>query len=79
MPESIGDMVTGVLNLADLEDEDGMSDGGGFRERMAQLERQVLVEALDQADWNQTAAAKALDLPLRTFARKIKKLGIRRR
>ena len=49
-----------------------------FRGCMERLETQVLVEALRQADGNQTETARRLDMPRRTLVHKIKVLGIGR-
>ena len=70
----ISDVPTNVIHVSELEEAPGV----GFRERMAQLERQVLIEALNKNDWNQTAAAKDLELPLRTLVRKLNKLDIKK-
>jgi DNA-binding NtrC family response regulator len=51
---------------------------GTFKERMEQLEVEVLIGALREAGWNQTEAARRLDMPLRTLQYKIKTLGIKR-
>jgi DNA-binding NtrC family response regulator len=51
---------------------------GTFRERMEQLEVEVLMEALREAGWNQSEAARRLDMPLRTLQYKIKTHGIKR-
>ena len=70
----ISDVPTHVMHVSEIEDAPGL----GFRERMAQLERQVLIEALTKNDWNQTAAARDLELPLRTLVRKLNKLDIKK-
>jgi DNA-binding NtrC family response regulator len=51
---------------------------GTFKERMEQLEVEVLIAALREAGWNQTEAARRLDMPLRTLQYKIKTHGIKR-
>jgi transcriptional regulator with GAF, ATPase, and Fis domain len=51
---------------------------GTFKDRMEQLEVEVLIGALREAGWNQTEAARRLDMPLRTLQYKIKTLGIKR-
>lgn len=51
---------------------------GTFKERMEQLEVDVLIGALREAGWNQTEAARRLDMPLRTLQYKIKQHGIKR-
>jgi DNA-binding NtrC family response regulator len=42
------------------------------------LETALIVEALRAHGGNQTAAAKALNLPVRTLTHKMKELGIKR-
>jgi two-component system, NtrC family, response regulator AtoC len=44
---------------------------------MREYETRVLTDALKRADGNQTQAAKALGLPLRTFVHKLTQLGVR--
>jgi transcriptional regulator with GAF, ATPase, and Fis domain len=51
---------------------------GDFRTRMERLEAEVLTQALREAGWNQTEAARQLQMPLRTLVYKIKMHGIRR-
>lgn len=48
-----------------------------LREEMAELERRRIIEALDKYP-TQTDAAKALDIPLRTFLNRLDALGIPR-
>jgi DNA-binding NtrC family response regulator len=49
-----------------------------LRERMHRLEAQVLLDALRDASWRQTDAARQLGLPLRTLQYKIKMHGFKR-
>jgi two-component system response regulator AtoC len=49
-----------------------------FRECMERLEAEVIVEALREADGNQTEAARMLSMPRRTLVHKIKVLGIKK-
>jgi len=48
-------------------------------EHMQQFEAALLRRALEQTGWNQTEAARVLQLPLRTLARKVKLYGLGRR
>lgn len=50
---------------------------GSLRDEMANLERKRILEALEQYP-TQTEAAKALDIPLRTFLNRLDALGIPR-
>jgi transcriptional regulator with GAF, ATPase, and Fis domain len=52
--------------------------GGDFRTRMERLEAELLTHALREAGWNQTEAARQLQMPLRTLVYKIRMHGIRR-
>ncbi|RMF59259.1 MAG: sigma-54-dependent Fis family transcriptional regulator [Calditrichaeota bacterium] len=45
-------------------------------ERLADYEAQLIREALDRHDWNQSRAARALKIPVQTLRYKMKKLGI---
>jgi DNA-binding NtrC family response regulator len=56
------------------------SSGGAddLRARLLRYEAELIVQALRAAGWNQTAAAQALGMPLRTLVHKIKTLGIKK-
>ena len=47
-----------------------------FKERVQSFERQLMLDALQRTGGNKTAAAKELDMPLRTFMTKVKTYGI---
>ena len=51
---------------------------GGLKERLAQVEEQMLLEALRASGYRQAEAAKQLLLPLRTLQYKLKQYGIRK-
>jgi len=51
---------------------------GDFRTRMEKLEAELLTQALRDAGWNQTVAARQLEMPLRTLVYKIRMHAIRR-
>jgi DNA-binding NtrC family response regulator len=51
---------------------------GDFRGRMDRLEAEVLTHALRETNWNQTEAARRLQMPLRTLVYKIKVHEIRK-
>jgi len=53
--------------------------GAAFKERVQRYEIDLIVDALRRAGGNQTAAAKLLDMPLRTLVHKIKSYGIKKR
>ncbi|MDI1446329.1 sigma 54-interacting transcriptional regulator [Polyangium sp. 6x1] len=54
------------------------NDAGGLRTRMQNYEAQVIVEALRASSWNQTEAARKLEMPLRTLVHRMKVLGIKK-
>ncbi len=49
---------------------------GGFHEQVEQVRKQIIVEALDRANGNQTRAAEALGLQRTYLARLIRQMGI---
>ena len=53
-------------------------DPGDLRARIQDYEARLIVEALRRADWDRVEAARSLALPLRTLARRMKALGIKR-
>uniref|UniRef100_A0A2A3JWE0 Sigma-54 factor interaction domain-containing protein n=1 Tax=Alloyangia mangrovi TaxID=1779329 RepID=A0A2A3JWE0_9RHOB len=63
-----------ALGLGESED---MGEGLGLTERLAQVERSLLVEALKRTGGQASAAAQALKLPRKTFYDKLAKYGIR--
>jgi len=54
------------------------SAGGDLKARLLRYEAEIIVDALRAADWNQTEAARALGMPLRTLVHKLKTLGIKK-
>jgi len=57
-------------------DEQGSAD---YRERVRKFETELILRALHKANGNQTEAAKALNLPLRTLVHKIQTYGIKKK
>lgn len=51
---------------------------GSLKERLERVEAEIIVEALREASWSQTEAARRLDVPLRTMQHKIKTLNIKK-
>ena len=45
-------------------------------EQMADIERRIIIEALESVNWSQTEAAEKLRIPLSTLNQKIKRLNI---
>jgi DNA-binding NtrC family response regulator len=54
------------------------AEGGGLRTRLARHEAEIIVEALRESQWNQTEAARKLEMPLRTLVHRMKTLGIKK-
>jgi len=50
-----------------------------FKDRIKQYELELIVDALERSEGNQTAAAKLLGMPLRTLVHKIKSYGIKKK
>ena len=48
----------------------------GLRERLLRHEAELILQALREAGWNQSEAARRLKLPRRTLVYKLKTLGI---
>lgn len=81
------------ISLADLTDrirgasrspDDALGGNGDdaptdYREHVRRYETELIVRALHKANGNQTEAAKALGLPLRTLVHKITTYGIKKR
>ncbi|MEC3862291.1 sigma-54 dependent transcriptional regulator [Mesobacterium sp. TK19101] len=63
-----------VLGLGDSEMRE---EGLGLAERMAQVERSLLIEALRKTGGQASAAAQALKLPRKTFYDKLGKYGLK--
>ena len=51
---------------------------GDLRAQMMRHEADVIVETLRACGWNQTEAARRLDIPLRTLVHKIKAHGLKK-
>jgi len=49
-----------------------------FDSAVMEMERRLLLDALERCDGNQTRAAELLAMPRRTFVYKLKRHGIRR-
>jgi len=67
-----------VIRAADLpmEVREQTESGGLLSERLAQVERQMLLASLEQHDWVQTRAADALGISERVLRYKMKKYGL---
>jgi DNA-binding NtrC family response regulator len=76
---------TDIIGVADLPDKvsgPGLEKAGrvvnlppeGYP--LEQLEREVVIEALERCDWNQTAAARFLSIPRHTLIYRMEKYAI---
>jgi two-component system response regulator AtoC len=74
--------VRGGTRAASQNDENSVEEAGGtadYRERVRKFEMDLIIRALHRANGNQTEAAKALNLPLRTLVHKIQTYGIKKK
>jgi len=69
--------VPGEIRLAVLEGAAPREKPGSFRDMVEATERDLLTQALDAAEGNQSKAAASLGLKLSTFRDKLAKYGIR--
>jgi two-component system response regulator AtoC len=67
--------------VADLpvEIREQQGDGGILAERLARVERRMLLSALEEHSWVQTRAAEALGISERVLRYKMGRAGIRNR
>ena len=70
-----------LIRVADLpvEIREQQGDGGLLAERLARVERQMLLAALEEHDWVQTRAAESLGISERVLRYKMTRAGIRNR
>ena len=75
----LGDLPRAVLEAGRIERlRDAVRDGElGFEQAAADFERELLVQALDRADWNQTRAAQQLRITRRALKLRMDRLGLR--
>lgn len=72
LPEKIAQAHTKGRGINDLIIDDGFS----FSEAVNEYERELIINALEQADWVKNRAAKLLNMNRTTLVEKIKKQGI---
>jgi two-component system, NtrC family, response regulator AtoC len=65
--------------VVDLESRDPADEPGDYKEHVRRYEAELIVRALHKANGNQTEAARALNLPLRTLVHKIQSYGIKKK
>jgi len=61
---------------ADTVNQPGPTSGSDLGDRLENIEREAIVQALEQARYNKTRAAKLLGMSFRSLRYRIKKLGI---
>jgi DNA-binding NtrC family response regulator len=80
--EDLGERIRGpavvVPSPTDMPPPDGADFDVAFKDRIRDYETQLILDALNRAEGNQTAAAKLLKMPLRTLVHKIKSYGIKK-
>ena len=71
-----------TISMRDLPPEiknyRGDTNSGNLTERLAEIERQMMIDALDNHDWVQTRAAESLGISERVLRYKMEKAGIRK-
>jgi DNA-binding NtrC family response regulator len=80
--EDLTEKVRGGARAPSQNDESSVEDTGSsadYRERVRKFEMDLIIRALHRANGNQTEAAKALNLPLRTLVHKIQTYGIKKK
>ncbi len=72
-----------TISMRDLPPEiknyRGDTNSGNLTERLAEVERQMMIDALDNHDWVQTRAAKSLGISERVLRYKMEKAGIKKK
>ena len=74
--------VRGGTRAPSQNEDNSVEEPGGsadYRERVRKFETELIIRALHKANGNQTEAAKALNLPLRTLVHKIQTYGIKKK
>lgn len=82
----IGDRPTQIARASDLKtmvnlryDSSQLSNESlDFKERIQQIESEMILNALREANWNQTVAARILKIPPRTLTRKIEAYDLKK-
>jgi DNA-binding NtrC family response regulator len=58
------------------DESGGLAPDASLFEIVADFERRIIIERLEQCNWSQTEAAESLHIPLSTLNQKIKRLNI---
>jgi two-component system response regulator AtoC len=79
-PADLTDKVRGGARALAGEPEAGADEPpGDYKEHVRRYEAELILRALHKANGNQTEAARALNLPLRTLVHKIQTYGIKKK
>jgi two-component system, NtrC family, response regulator AtoC len=70
---------TGTRTSPEQDSIESTDDPVDYREHVRKYEAELIMRALHKANGNQTEAAKALNLPLRTLVHKIQTYGIKKK
>jgi len=70
-----------IINIEDLPEEikGYKSEDIPYKEKIARYEKELIINALEKAGWNQTKAAKILKTTRRILKYRMEKLGIKKR
>jgi two-component system, NtrC family, response regulator AtoC len=77
-PDDLTDRVRGGTRTTAAEPEPA-DEPGDYKEHVRRYEAELIVRALHKHNGNQTEAARALNLPLRTLVHKIQTYGIKKK
>ncbi len=68
----------GSLTVLTPDLEEYSPSAKGLPEAVAETEKQMLIEALEESNWNMTRAAEALGITFRSMRYNVKKYGLSR-
>ncbi len=69
-----------IINIEDLPEEiKGYKTDVPYKEKIARYEKELILDALEKAEWNQTKAAKILKTTRRILKYRMEKLGIKKK
>ena len=76
--DMINETTSPTVDLKSKNTPSVISEGATYSDTMDAFEKQLLVQILAGCQWHREKAASQLDIPLRTFYRKLKKHGLKR-
>ena len=77
--DELADRVRGGTRPSEPQAGDAEGESSDYREHVRRYEAKLILAALHKANGNQTEAARALGLPLRTLVHKIRVYGIKKK